>query len=47
MLSDEKIKGNTFTHKVVIQFNVFATSVKHGIDSHVQGTEIVTVEDRW
>lgn len=45
VLSNEKSKGNTFAYKIVIQLNVFATSMKHRIDSHVQRTEIITVED--
>jgi hypothetical protein len=45
MLSDEKSKGNTFMQKMIIQLNMFAMSVKHRIDHHVQSTEIVTVED--
>jgi transposase len=45
VLSNEKSKGNTFTYKMVIQLNVFAMSIKHRIDSHVQRTEIITEED--
>jgi hypothetical protein len=45
VLSDEKSKGNIFMHKMVIQLNMFAMSVKHRIDRHVQSIEIVTVED--
>jgi len=45
VLSDEKSKGNIFMHKMVIQLNMFAMSVKHRIDHHVQSIEIVTVED--
>jgi hypothetical protein len=45
MLSDEKSKGNTFMQKMIIQLNMFAMSVKHRIDHHVQSTEIVTAED--
>jgi len=45
VLSDEKSKGSIFMHKMVIQLNMFAMSVKYRIDRHVQSIEIVTVED--
>ena len=44
IVGDKMPKCNTFTHKMKIQFNVFATSLKHKIDDHMKSTEIVTVE---
>ena len=44
MLSDEKYKCNLFAHKMVIQFDVFATSMKHQIYCHVKSTCVITVE---
>ena len=44
MLSDEKSKCNSFAHKMVIQLNVFTTSMKHQIYCHVKSTCVITVK---
>ena len=41
MLSNEKSKCNSFAHKMVIQLDVFATSMKHRIYYHVKSTCVI------
>ena len=44
MLSNEKSKCNSFTHKMVIQLDVFATSMKHWIYYHVKSTYVIIIK---
>lgn len=44
-MSDEKPKCNSFVHKMIIQLNMFTTSMKHQINYHMKSTMVVVVED--
>lgn len=46
MLSNKKTKCNLFTHKVIVQFDVFAVGMEDWMYSHVESAEIVTQQDK-
>ena len=43
-----KVPATTFSRKkMIVQLDVFCTSMKHGIDSHMKCTSVITEENWW